>query len=228
MNDALDTSGMTEHREISALIPWYVNDTIDEGSRKRVDAHLSRCAACRADLHLERRVHGTMTADSGVEYMAGPSLKRLSARLDGLDARHDVANAASSSAAQPVGREMPWRSLLAASVAMIAIALGLIAAEKLPGPVAPHDYYTVTTPVPRAPNELVRAVFAPTITLVELQAILDEAQLRIVSGPTEAGVYSLAAGSNRPVSASLALLRRHEAVRFAERIPPADAPDRPQ
>jgi len=34
-------------------------------------------------------------------------------------------------------------------------------------------------------------VFSPTITLVELQAILDEAQLRIISGPTEAGVYSL-------------------------------------
>ncbi len=55
------------------------------------------------------------------------------------------------------------------------------------------NYYTVTTPIPRAPNEVIRAVFSPHITLVELQAILDEAQLRIVSGPTEAGVYSLAA-----------------------------------
>jgi len=51
-----------------------------------------------------------------------------------------------------------------------------------------------------------------------LQAILDEAQLRIVSGPTEAGVYSLAAVSSRPVSDSLALLRAHAKVRFAESI----------
>jgi hypothetical protein len=49
-----------------------------------------------------------------------------------------------------------------------------------------------------------------------LQAILDEAQLRIISGPTEAGVYSLAANSNRPVTVSLSLLRRHASVRFAE------------
>jgi hypothetical protein len=74
----------------------------------------------------------------------------------------------------------------------------------------------VTTSAPRPPNEVIRAVFSPTVTLVELQAILDEAQLRIVSGPTEAGVYSLAANTDRPVSSSLTLLRRHSAVRFAE------------
>jgi hypothetical protein len=71
---------------------------------------------------------------------------------------------------------------------------------------------------------VIRAVFAPTITLVELQAILDEAQLRIISGPTEAGVYSLAANSGQPVSTSLALLRGHPKVRFAESIQPSLGP----
>jgi hypothetical protein len=51
---------------------------------------------------------------------------------------------------------------------------------------------------------------------VELQSILDDAQLRIISGPTEAGVYSLAATSERPVTVSLSQLRRHASVRFAE------------
>jgi hypothetical protein len=60
--------------------------------------------------------------------------------------------------------------------------------------------------------------------LVELQAVLDEAGLRIVSGPTEAGVYSLAANSGRPVSASLASLRGHAKVRFAESIQPSTGP----
>jgi hypothetical protein len=71
-------------------------------------------------------------------------------------------------------------------------------------------------------------VFAPTITLVDLQGILAEAQLRITAGPTEAGVYSLAATSRRPVSASLALLRNHPEVRVAEstqREQPADSRD---
>ncbi|MEA3197038.1 MAG: hypothetical protein QOF32_1090, partial [Gammaproteobacteria bacterium] len=80
------------------------------------------------------------------------------------------------------------------------------------------------TPRVHAPGEVIRAVFSPTITLVELQAILDEAQLRIVSGPTEAGVYSLAANSSRPVISSLALLRGHTKVRFAEGTEPTLGP----
>ena len=108
---------------------------------------------------------------------------------------------------------------MAASIAVMAVALGLLAADRwmqLRAPATQPDYYTVTSAAPRPQGEVIRAVFAPSITLVELQSILDEAQLRIISGPTEAGVYSLAAKSSRPVSSSLALLREHAKVRFAE------------
>jgi hypothetical protein len=69
----------------------------------------------------------------------------------------------------------------------------------------------------RPPDEVIRAVFVQDMTLVELKAILDEAKLKIISGPSEAGVYSLAATSGRPVNVSLGLLRQHTTVRFAER-----------
>jgi hypothetical protein len=116
---------------------------------------------------------------------------------------------------------------MAASVAVMAVALSLLAADRWMqsrAHASAPDYYTVTTPTPHAPGEVIRAVFSPTITLVELQAILDGAQLRIVSGPTEAGVYSLAANSGRPVSSSLASLRRDEKVRFAEITQPSSGP----
>jgi hypothetical protein len=67
-------------------------------------------------------------------------------------------------------------------------------------------------------------VFVPTITLVELQSILDDSQLRIVAGPTEAGVYSLALTAARPVNESLASLRQHSTVRFAESTRPDSPP----
>jgi hypothetical protein len=88
-------------------------------------------------------------------------------------------------------------------------------------------YYTVTTPAHHPSGEVIRAVFAPTVTLVELNAILDESQLRIVSGPTEAGVYSLASTGPRPVADALAILRRHASVRFAEPTQYASTSDRP-
>jgi anti-sigma factor RsiW len=207
-------TGSPVHPDISALIPWYVNGTIGERERRRVDAHLAQCAHCRDELTREQWVYRSMTAETAVEYMPAVSLNRLQARLDGIGVEDAHA------AAKPRRRFMPWQGLMAASVAVIAVALSFLATDRWlqyrARAAAAPAYYTVTTAVPRAPDEAIRAVFSPTITLSDLQSILDEAQLRIVSGPTEAGVYSLAAKSRRPVSSSLALLRSHAQVRFAE------------
>jgi hypothetical protein len=220
-----------EHMEITALIPWYVNDSIGERERQRVEAHLLVCTHCRDDLALERSVYQGMTAETAVEYMPAASLKRLQARLDGIDSAASVDVPADVPAEAPAEnsrrRSMPWQGLMAASVAVMAVALSLLAADRwmqFRAHTAAPNYYTVTTSAPRAPNEVIRAVFSPTVTLVEVQTMLDEAQLRIISGPTEAGVYSLARTSQRPVSSSLTLLREHAKVRFAESTEPSTGP----
>jgi hypothetical protein len=219
------------HQEISALLPWYVNGTCSEGDRLRVDAHLPLCAVCSEDLARERYVRQCMTAEASVEYMPAASLKRLLARLDGAAAGSAADRARGSAAGAERGfprRPVPWHGVMAASVAVLAVAMSLLAADRWIQSRARSsapDYHTVTTAAARAPEEVIRAVFAPTITLVELQAVLDEAGLRIVSGPSDAGVYSLAANSRRPVSASLALLRAHANVRFAESIQGSGAGD---
>jgi len=219
-----DSTWAPEHQWISELIPWYVNGTIGALDRQKLDAHFMTCAACRDEMLEERRMYEAMSADSGIEYMPAASFKRLQARIEQVEGAPDSAPGAPGSrlsrAPEPsVHRRMRRRYLIAASIAVAILAISLVSTDKWYRPRGwepPSDYHTVTTSAPRPPNEVVRAVFSPTITLVELQAILDEAQLRIVSGPTEAGVYSLAANTDRPVNSSLALLRRHSAVRFAE------------
>ena len=221
-----------EHAEVSAMLPWYVNGTLGELDVQRVDTHLPVCVDCSNDLTLELSVYRGMTADRAVEYMPAASLKRLQARLDGV-AAPAAANAiadAGPAVTRPMTRgrhSIPWLGVMAASVAVMAVALGLLSADRWQyshSSGSQPSYYTVTTAIPRPPGEVIRAVFSPTITLNELQGILDEAQLRIVSGPTEAGVYSLAAKSSRPVNVSLALLRGHTKVRFAESTQVATGP----
>ena len=215
-----------QHPEISELIPWYVNGTIGDLDRQRVDEHLAECGCCRNELASEQRIAETMSADPSLEYMPAASFKRLTARLDRLPPATAPGSAppGGSPSLDGVSPDLPstrsphaWR--LAASLAALALAFGAVPAYRWmrSNPAgASADYHTVTASTPRPRDEVIRAVFSPTITLVELQAILEEAQLRIVAGPTEAGVYSLAAKSSRPVASSLALLRRHSAVRFAE------------
>jgi hypothetical protein len=207
------------HPEISSLLPWYVNGTVAESERERVEEHLTLCTHCREELARERWIYQNMTAETSIEYMPSASLQRLQARLDGVDVTESASVNAAPDAGRPRDRSMPWQGLMAASVAVLAVALSLLAAGRWTqygARAAAPAYHTVTTAAPRAPDETIRAVFSPTITLSDLQRILDEAQVRIVSGPTEAGVYSLAQNSRRPVSISLALLRGHAEVRFAE------------
>jgi hypothetical protein len=222
------SSAACGQQEISALLPWYVNDTIGEQDRQRVDAHLILCASCRDDLARERLICRSMTVETAVEHMPAASLKRLQARLDGViappaDSAPQADPPTQVSAAQP-RRSAAWQAAMAASIAVAVVALSLLAADRwlqFRARTSAPSYYTVTTSAARAPGDVIRAVFSPTITLAELQAILDETQLRIVSGPTEAGVYSLAAKSRRPVSSSLALLRGNSNVRFAESTQPS-------
>jgi anti-sigma factor RsiW len=204
-----------EHHEASALLPWYVNQTLAEPERQRVDAHLGVCANCREDLAAQQRICAAIEAQPALDYMPVASLKRLQARLDA-----QAESAATFAAPQPHPmHRLPWRGWMAASIAVMAVAVALLAADRwaqIEARLTQPNYRTVTNSAPRPQGEVIRAVFSPTITLVELQAILDEAQLRIVSGPTEAGVYSLASNSTLTVRASLALLRQHSTVRFAE------------
>jgi hypothetical protein len=208
-------------RGIADLFPWYLNGTLGSRERQRVDGHIQECSTCRDELAKERRIYEEMAVGPSVEYMPAPSLKRLQAAISGRGAEHTPSRAA------VVRRLLPWIGLAAASIMVAAVAVAFLTATRW-GHSGGADYHTVTTPTARPPDEVIRAVFAPTIMLVGLQGILAEAQLRIVSGPTEAGVYSLAATSRRPVSASLALLRNHPEVRFAESTqgePPADSRD---
>jgi hypothetical protein len=218
------TENSAEHREVSALLPWYVNETLEERDRQRVAAHVGICAPCREDLAVQRRIREAIAAEPTLDYVPVASLKRLQARLDAVQSGSAATLAPPQ---QPASyRAWRWRGWIAASIAAMAVAVALLAADRWVQVEASRtqpNYRTVTSPAPRPQGEVIRAVFSPNITLVELQTLLDEAQLRIVSGPTEAGVYSLASNSTLPVRASLALLRRHSTVRFAEGTLPEPA-----
>jgi anti-sigma factor RsiW len=213
------------HQECTVLIPWYVNGTLREEDRDKLQTHLAACALCHGDLALERQIHGGITRQAAVEYMPAGSLNKLLSRIEGIEEGSQAAPTLAARGRSRLARQRHWPGMLAASVAVLAIAVSLLAIDRL---MPPHtgQIHTVTDNAPRAPNEVIRAVFAPNVTLVELQTVLDEARLRIISGPTEAGVYSLAATSSRPVITSLALLRQHSSVRFAESTQVSAGPDR--
>jgi hypothetical protein len=204
-----------EHQHVWSQLPWYVNASIGERDRERVDSHLVVCAACRAELQQQRLIQRAMSGDSGVDHISSGSLNRLRQRLDAISA---------GDAGKPAKLARPrQRALLAASVGIVAVAVAVLTAVSHRRDAQPHypdNYYTVSSAIQRSPQEVIRAVFAPTVTVVQLQRLLDESHLKIVGGPTEAGVYSLAQTGAQPVNDALARLRQNPAVRFAESTAP--------
>ncbi len=204
-----------EHHAMTELIPWYLNETLDETTRSRLDRHLATCPRCRADVAFERAVQDSLAAEPAVEYMPAASLKRLNATLDELQPARPHSFRAF---------RRPPRRAVAASLALLTLTVGLgvvtVGRLLLGGKQQLADYHTVTASRVRSPDETIRAVFAPGMTVAELQRVLDDAQLKIVAGPSEAGVYSLAPTSTRATSSSLELLRQHAGVRFAESSQP--------
>ena len=230
MNQIENTAA--EHQDIAELLPWFVNGRLSEADRQRVDEHLRVCEACSDELAVQQRIYGVMSVDAGVERMPMAGLNRLRLRIDSLQ---DAAPAPSMpdeavrSAPSARSSWQQWRGAIAASIAMMAV--GAVAAllwSQHERRISPADYYTVTNPVPQPAGTAIRAVFAPTVTLSELQELLDDAHLKIVSGPTEAGVYSLAMSGSPSADWSLQRLRGHEAVRFAESVGPPPITERVQ
>jgi hypothetical protein len=232
-------AGHGTHREIWDLLPWYVTACLADRERERVEAHVKACAECRVELAQQRQLHRAMDVDSAVEHMPARSLQKLQQRLDA--ATVTVSADAGAPAPGAAARRPAWlggvrlervqsvrsmRSGALAAAAAAAVAAGVVLTAfwaPLLRDVRPAGYHTVTAPPARAPGVAIRAVFSPAITLSELQGILDDANLRIVSGPSEAGVYSLAITTARPVDESLRRLRTHAAVRFAESAGPQAA-----
>jgi anti-sigma factor RsiW len=221
-----------EHQEIGELLPWFVNGRLSDTDRQRVDAHLRVCEACTDEIAAQQRIYSVMSVDAGVERMPVAGLNRLRTRIESLDdavAAPVAADEAARSEAPAGSRLRQWRSAIAASMAMTAVgALTALLWNQHEHRIAPANYYTVTTAAPQPANTAIRAVFAPTVTLSELQELLDDAHLKIVSGPTEAGVYSLAMSGSPSADWSLQRLRGHEVVRFAESVVPASVSGREQ
>jgi Putative zinc-finger len=204
------------HRHSWELIPWYVNGSITEVQRGSLLRHLDECADCRDEVEAQRVLMQTMRTRPLVENMPHGSLQKLWSRID--------AHPAPARAAPPEARRQRLVAWLAAAVVLQTLLTGVLTTYLLRNPVgggsdAPYRTVSSSIAAPGAPS--IRAVFSPAMTLGEFQALLERSRLRIVNGPTQDGVYSLATGAagDDPKQALLAL-RAHPAVKFAELVGP--------
>jgi hypothetical protein len=202
------------HRRTWDLIPWLVNDTLEDTLRAEAEAHLRECASCREELAFQRSVHAGIQQDLPANDGAAPgALARLFERIDAEDAAWPgnpgfdplATDGAAPVSAATRGDQRPRLSQWLAA-AVIIEALGLIGLGiQLAGQDAirdlPAPYATLSQPAPSATSARIRLVPSPNLSVGELQSLLDGAGLQIVG--SNAGGRILALGftaSDAPAS----------------------------
>lgn len=203
---------INRHQHVQSLLPWYVAGQLDPDERARVEAHLARCAACRAEADFERRLEAevsglSLEVERGWAHMRRRisdqrrwSLGRGAAALAGTLERHGV-----------LGWGLAVPSLLAVSVAVVMLTYA-----------RPARYVALGEPRPARGGDAI-VIFQPQAREAALRAALNGAGARIVDGPTAAGAYVV---DIPPASkaAGLAALRRNPDVALAEPIDVGDPP----
>lgn len=172
------------HKVVDALLPWYVNGTLDEDERASVSQHLRECAPCRAEVHWLRDLHAACVSAESI-----PGAPRA---FGGL--RRKLEQRASRAAAAEARPRDPFRATAWTAVAtgMALVALVSVTTSALRAPTDGAAYHTLGAPAPagHAAGSLI-VVFDPSTTEADLRGALRDAHARVVDGPTLANAYVL-------------------------------------
>jgi anti-sigma factor RsiW len=204
------------HKVADALLPWFVNGTLDADERALVERHLGECARCRDEVEWLRDLHAACVAGEASPG-ASSAFHKLRTRLDAPRAR--VAQRSRRQAAWRLPR--PWTHwVIGAQLALIA-GVGALWLQD-----SDHAalYRTLgASSAASQPTGSLVVVFDPSASEAELRRVLRSVGARVVDGPTQANAYVLdvpAAGRERALKA----LRTEPAVALVAELAPGRAP----
>ena len=175
------------------LIPWYVNGSLSEEEaaalERRKEADPDFAAEIERQLALATGV--CMLNDTEIEAAEARSWAKLSAQI-----------AAEEAARKPIAAKRSWLSSIMSNLqgryamaGMACLALMLAAFLMGPGPSNDPDGYRTLTSDPQQSGLFIKVQPAASLERAELERILNENGLTIVGGPSDTGVYRVAASA---------------------------------
>ncbi|HVN34111.1 MAG TPA: zf-HC2 domain-containing protein [Casimicrobiaceae bacterium] len=205
----------SEHAAADALLPFYVNGTLEGDELDRIKEHLGACEQCRREVDWLREVFAACEAIAPI-----PDTSPLpeSVRIPGFAASPTastgrVARGWRSRVSEGWAATQPWaRMLMAAQFAALAV-LGTLhfteARDEAP-------YRTLGADMRAVPaGDSLAVMFDPATTEGDMRRLLASAGARIVDGPTATAAFVLVVPAGQS-PAALEKLRGDRKVLFAE------------
>jgi hypothetical protein len=182
------------HELIDGLLPWFVNDTLSADEHSRVQHHLDRCEACRANVSLFSAVQSTMQHATATPMVPPPRTDRLLEAIGG--------------AAKERMRQWPLIiASLAASLAAALLVVTLLLPDRQDTTTPPARYETATsTPREASMDYVINLQFEPGIPTSVREGVLRRLEARDINQGETSGTYRITV--NLP-AASLEELQRY-------------------
>ena len=179
-----------ERQELSELLPFYLNGTLDNGESARVEAALADDEALRADLELLKMVQAeTLSRDAG----SSPGEFGLARLMRDIDIERGQA--------APPRTNLVWKLATAACFALFVATSTLLVTSpdtmmRLAGggTVMVHDGPVFTV------------AFVESATEAEIRDLLLSLELEIAAGPSALGLYTVVAADDADAARIVAAL----------------------
>ena len=231
-----DTKSYSDHQELSQLLPWYVNKTIQGNELKAVEAHLTVCLICKRELVQLQKLAQAVNLEGSLDSAEQASFTRLKMRLQGqTEAFSQPAgfnlngNVVSSNVKQiNDSRKQRWTSRTIAQPALAMAAAVLLSITLLMPRYAGNDvqlsnnFKTLSDGQQQEAvkaNEI-RVVFAENVNQLQKNTILERIHGQFISNnPTAQGVYTVRLDTDiaaKHLLDVIELLKKDNKVIFAE------------
>jgi hypothetical protein len=183
----------TSEQHPRELLPWLVNQSLNEDERVQVERHVNTCAQCQAEVQWLQAMRSGVQAQTygGAGEMGWQRL------------RHGLRETRKT--------DRPRWVVPAALAASLVIAVQFVLLVQLqPQP----TYAPLTGPAAGVP--ILQVEFVPEASEAALRALLRENGLRIIDGPSAAGVYRLALDPERDANTVASTLKtRSDLIRHS-------------
>ena len=165
------------HNDVELLLPWYVNDTLDDDERKTVQQHLQTCAECRDNVELLGRMKTAVHGRAPSPIVPKPRIEQMLATID-----------ADAEPATPVWRKHIFS--IAASIALLAITALAIYGGRSSMPNLPARFETATGVAAATDMEYVFEIkFRQNMSADDRHRILEKLGAREILFDDDAGVH---------------------------------------
>lgn len=183
-------------QELEALLPWYLNGTLDADEQQQIDHWLQTSEQAREALEQLQLIQQQVQEQDSVTAPIDMGWQRFKQQLP-----------TDSQQAQKQASPFNWQRLMATAAAVvIAVQFALLMNIEQPqdGRLLSGDNSTVTNP---AAGVIVKVMPADDASWQALQGLLAQADASIIGGPSSMGLLTLQLSDAQPTDARIELLQ---------------------